>query len=84
MIVSEYGELEIIECEYVDGEYCGAGDVFSSIVLGKLLEGQPVIDAAKEAHEMLVEIIRETYNLGGTWEQGLVYEKFFGFNKKIN
>ena len=84
MLVSEYGELEIIECEYVDGDYCGAGDVFSSVVLGEMLDGKNVLDAAKEAHDILKEIISETYRLGGSWEQGLVYEKFFQFNKKIN
>lgn len=84
MIVSEYGELEIIDCEYVKGEYCGAGDVFSSVVLGEMLNGKNVREAAVSSHEILSEIIKETYNLGGTWEQGLVCEKFFDFHKKIN
>lgn len=84
MIVSEYGELEIVDCEYVKGEYCGAGDAFSSIVLGEMLKGRNVKEAAVSAHEILSEIIKETYNLGGTWEQGLVFEKFFDFHKKIN
>ena len=79
MVVSEFGELEIIECDYVKGEYCGAGDVFSSIILGKLLEGKTIRESALYAHEALVEIIKETYNMGGTKEQGLVYEKFFKF-----
>ena len=79
MVVSEFGELEIIECEYVKGEYCGAGDVFSSIVLGKMLEGSNIMDSALFSHKALSEIIKETYDLGGTWEQGLVYEKFFKF-----
>ena len=26
----ELGEMEIVECEYVKGEYCGAGDVIIS------------------------------------------------------
>ncbi len=80
MAVSEFGELEIIECEYVKGQYCGAGDVFSSVVLGKLLEGNNILDAALFSHKALAEIITETYNMGGTWEQGLVYEKFFNFS----
>ena len=84
MVVSEYGELEIIECEYIKGDYCGAGDVFSSVVLGEMLNGKNVKEAAVNAHNVLTEIIKETYNLGGSWEQGLVYEKFFQFNKKIN
>ncbi|MBE7020066.1 MAG: pyridoxamine kinase [Ruminococcaceae bacterium] len=79
MVVSEFGELEIIECEYVEGIYCGAGDVFSSILLGKLLEGQNIMDSALYSHRALTEIIKETHALGGTWEQGLVYEKFFKF-----
>ena len=82
MIVSEYGELEIIECEYIKGEYCGAGDMFSSLVLGEMLNGKAVKEAAISSHETLKEIIKETYTMGGSWEQGLVYEKFFNFNKK--
>ncbi len=84
MIVSELGEMEIVECEYVKGEYCGAGDVFSSLVLGEYLGGKNILDSANCAHEILTEIIKETYNMGGTWEQGLVYEKFFKFREKIN
>lgn len=84
MIVSEFGEIEIIECEYVKGEYCGAGDMFSSVVLGEMLGGKNVSEAAVSAHNVLAEIIKETYRMGGSWEQGLVFEKFFQFNKKIN
>ncbi len=82
MIVSELGEMEIIECEYVKGEYCGAGDVFSSLVLGQYLKGENILESANYAHEAVTEIIKKTYDMGGTWEQGLVYEKFFSFDKK--
>lgn len=84
MIVSEFGEMEIIECEYVKGEYCGAGDVFSSLVLGKYLEEGNILESAKYAHKAVSEIIKETFDMGGSWEQGLVYEKFFEFKEKIN
>ena len=83
IVVSWYGEIEIIECEYVKGEYCGAGDLFSSVVLGEMLNGKTVKEAAVNAHEILKEVISETYNMGGTWEQGLVFEKFFQFNKRL-
>lgn len=81
MIVSEYGELEIIECDYVDGDYCGAGDLFASYVMGEMLGGKTVKEAAVNSHSFLEEIIKETYKMGGTWEQGLVFEKFLNIKK---
>ncbi len=69
-------KAQIIDCEYVDGEYCGTGDVFSALLCGYLACGMEIYDAILKARDFVYKTVTETKRLNGPVKQGIVFEKY--------
>lgn len=62
--------------EYIEGDFSGTGDIFASIVMGKLLSGNSVFDAAKAAAEFISTVIKNTKTANRN--NGVDFEKYLG------
>lgn len=76
-IVSGFNDkAEIIDCEYVDAEYCGTGDVFSSVLCGEAAKGTALYDCIIKARDFVYKTVKETKKAGGPSKQGVYFERF--------
>lgn len=69
-------KAEIIDCDYVDGEYCGTGDVFSALLCGYLVNGETLYDSIIKSRDFVYKAVSETKRLSGSVKQGIVFEKY--------
>ena len=69
------GSAEAIDCEYIEGDYCGTGDVFSSVFAGNIVNGKDYVTAAKAARDFVFEAVKETKSKNSPSRQGVLFEK---------
>lgn len=74
ILLDENGSFKRISCEYVDVNYPGTGDLFSSIVLSLLLENKTLSDAVKTAGEFVTLAASFTKECGTPVREGLCFE----------
>lgn len=70
---SEMTELFMSQKEHKN--YPGTGDIFSSVVLGNLLNGKDIFESAKRAVEFTHDVISETIKEGTPQRNGVQLEK---------
>ena len=76
-IINGFNDVaKLIDCEYVDGEYCGTGDVFSSLLCGYLIKGEEIENAIIKSRDFVYKTVLETKRLNGPVKQGILFEKF--------
>jgi len=73
---------EIHPCEYVEGSFCGTGDVFSAVFTAEILKGTPLSDAIDIARDFVAKAVAETKKAETDFRQGLLFEKFIGSENK--
>ena len=71
---SEKNELSYSVRDRVDGMFHSTGDLFASSLLGAILNGYSISDAAEIAIEFTVSAINKTVALGGDSRFGLSFE----------
>ncbi|MCL2518414.1 MAG: bifunctional hydroxymethylpyrimidine kinase/phosphomethylpyrimidine kinase, partial [Oscillospiraceae bacterium] len=59
----------------IDKNYPGTGDIFASVLLGKLLDGNPLGNAAEFASGFIYEVIKDTANFETPVRDGVRIEK---------
>ena len=59
-LVVSPGEMEVIECSFNGQSYSGTGDLLAASLLGGVLKGKRIVDAAKLATEFISSAIAET------------------------
>ena len=64
-----------VVCSYVPQNYPGTGDVFASIVVGSILNGDSLAIAMERATRFLELTIKTTYSYGTDPKQGIMLEK---------
>lgn len=53
---------------------CGTGDIFTSVLTGSLMNGQPLHDAVEKATKFLSHVIDYTYKSGSDYREGVQVE----------
>lgn len=74
----EAGRFWKVTGEYVPISYSGSGDMYTSILIGGLLEGDSLPAAMARAAEFTESSIKETYKLGTPWTDGIMFEPMLG------
>ncbi len=75
----ETGTFWRVVCSYVPQSYPGTGDVFASIAVGSLLNGDSLAIAMERATRFLELTIKATYSYGTDPKQGILLEKNLGW-----
>ncbi|MDD6274766.1 MAG: pyridoxamine kinase [Clostridiaceae bacterium] len=65
---------ELIYTVRVAKDYPGAGDLFASVLLGKLLRGSGLHESASEAAAFVAECAELTYKMNTPAREGLIFE----------
>ena len=60
---------------YIPEQYPGTGDIFTSVMTGALLQGEPLAVAVDRATQFVAKAIRFTYAYNTTPREGVLLEK---------
>lgn len=86
IMFDENGTFKRITCDYVDVNYPGTGDLFSSVVLSLLLENRTLTDAVTIAGEFISLAASYTKSCGTPTREGLCFEgilhKLYSMSRK--
>ncbi len=74
IIISQNGEISKIQTQKILGKFYGAGDVFSSVVVGALANGLSISDSITLATDFTKKAVSETAKDESHW-YGLKFEK---------
>lgn len=74
-ILEKGSEPDILVTARVGGDRSGTGDVFSSVILGKLLRGAPFGQAVRDAAAFVLRAVRRTVEMGIPSTDGLAFEE---------
>lgn len=69
------GELRLLPFERVPARYPGTGDLFASVLIGRMMNGMALADAAKSAGEFVAEAVRYTLECGTKTREGVQFER---------
>ncbi len=72
------GEISIAATEQVPVEYSGTGDLFASVMLGSLLRGEDLHDAADLAVRFVQKCASFTKEQNGDRREGVMFERLLG------
>ena len=70
----ERGERFKISSEYVSRQFCGTGDLFSSLICGYVLQGLPLRRAIEKSTVFLCDAVRLSEELGVSPTDGVAFE----------
>jgi pyridoxine kinase len=68
---SASGSLQCFECRYIPAFYPGTGDVFASLVIAMLLNGEDIVTAIKFATGFIYDAINKTLSIGRDHREGI-------------
>ena len=68
-------ELTRISVEKIDMHYPGTGDAFTSVLIGKVLNGESIVDASKYASEFISNAIKVSSSYDYDSKEGILLEK---------
>lgn len=68
-----------IICSYVPASYPGTGDIFASIVVASILDGDSLAIAMERATRFLELTIKTTYSYGTDTKEGVMLERSLGW-----
>lgn len=74
-VVTKEGEKAKIEEKKIGPDRSGTGDVFSSVILGALLNGETLIEAVKIAADFVVASVKKAEEIGIPTTDGLPIEE---------
>lgn len=69
------GSFWQVNCSYVPQNYPGTGDIFASIIVGAMLNGESLAIAMEKASRFLELAIKTTYSYGTDPKNGVMLEK---------
>lgn len=64
-----------IPFKFVDKRYPGTGDLFTSLLVGYLLNDKKLPEAIEEASRFVSQAVKETYQAGTPSREGVLFEK---------
>ena len=68
-----------VDCNYVPASYPGTGDIFASVMVGALLNGDSLPMAIERATRFLEIAIRTTFSYGSDTRYGVMLESCLGW-----
>jgi len=71
----EDGRFWKVKCDYIPGYYPGAGDIFTSVVTGSLLQGDSLPIALDRGVQFITAGIRASYGYSYPQREGIILEK---------
>lgn len=78
-----YDREEDVYCnipyEEIPQNYPGTGDCFTSRLIGELLQGESLVEAAKKATDFVSFGVKATYEAGTDTREGILLEKLLNF-----
>ena len=69
------GRFWRVMCDYVPAEYPGTGDIFTSVLVGALLEGDSLPMAIDRAVMFISVAIRTTFGYNTPFREGVLLER---------
>lgn len=72
------GVVAFPQANLVPCQFSGTGDIFSSVVLGALLNGKTILDAAQQATDFVSLVAQATLDAGGDPVEGAYFEPLLG------
>lgn len=75
----ERGDYWRVDCNYVPASYPGTGDIFASVMVGSLLNGDSLPMAIERATRFLEIAIRTTFSYGSDTRYGVMLESCLGW-----
>lgn len=76
--ISEKDDFFFLSHPRISAGYPGTGDLFASVLLGRLLEGHPLPKAADDAARFTGEAIARTLSAGTPVRDGVLFEAMLG------
>ncbi len=73
------GDYWRVDCNYVPASYPGTGDIFASVMVGSLLNGDSLPMAIERATRFLEIAIRTTFSYGSDTRYGVMLESCLGW-----
>jgi len=67
-----------VDCDYVPAFYPGTGDLFASVLLGSILQGDNFPIAIERAVQFVSISIRATFGHRGEYRDGVLFERVLG------
>ena len=74
--VLSHGEYRRYTCGMSHVKYSGTGDLFASILCGKILNGNNIFESVKFAADFIYKVSAYSEKIGLTVNEGVCYEKF--------
>ncbi len=75
----DQGDYWRVDCNYVPASYPGTGDIFASVMVGSLLNGDSLPMAIERATRFLEIAIRTTFSYGSDTRYGVMLESCLGW-----
>lgn len=72
------GQVAFPQAKLVSGQFSGTGDIFASVVLGELLNGKPLFQAAETAVHFVSAVAEATLRSGDDPIEGAAFEPLLG------
>jgi len=72
---SQDGRLWKVDCSYIPAQYPGTGDIFASVIVGSLLQGDSLPIALDRAVQFVSMAIRSTFGHNYPDREGVLLEK---------
>lgn len=76
--LEETQHYEEVPYEEIPVHYPGTGDLFTSVLIGKRLQGKTLIESVKDASAFVKKAVEKTYALGGDAKEGVLLEAVLG------
>lgn len=76
--VFEHGQIQLLKKRKEGRSYPGTGDLFAAVLLGSLLGGYALLEAAEMAHAFVAACIRESDRYGYDVREGILLEPMLG------
>ncbi len=73
-IDTESGKRFCASARYIDGEYCGTGDLFASLLCGYIINGTSLSRAVRRATSFLKAAVNYSSSLGVSRLDGIAFE----------
>ena len=70
----ETGRVEFAAAPLVDGAFHGTGDLFAGVLVGAVVRGRPLAEAAQLAAEFTSQCVRRTREAGTPLREGVEFE----------
>lgn len=74
----ESGKTHFAFAPHEPGQYSGTGDLFTSVLMGSVLQGSALSDAAERAVSFISRCVRRTIDVGGPVLEGVQFEPLLG------